>query len=138
MVTFHLQGEEGEGKKIAVPEMVAGRQVFFRLAPEISHNNVAAFRPFPAEDGYSYGIVLQMNDVGRQRLASVTNANKGALLLARLNGRPLDVLKIDQGINDGFIVIWQGVTAQEIAMADSMMPRIGESLKEWKQKKKDK
>lgn len=77
-----------------------------------------------------------MNRAGRQRLAATTTANTGKMLLARLNGRTLDVVKIDKPINDGQLVIWQGVTAREIALMDSKMPRIGESAEEWKKRKK--
>ncbi len=138
MVQFNLQGAESDGPKISVEQHVAGQRLFFRLSPEIATTDIESFRPFPADDGYSYGIVLKLNATGTRRLAAVTNSNREQLFLARVNGRPLDVVKIDQTINDGILVIWQGVTTREIGMADQLMPRIGQSVTEWKKQKKNK
>ncbi|MBK1833843.1 hypothetical protein [Roseibacillus ishigakijimensis] len=136
VVQFNLQGSEVDGPKLSVPQEVVGTRVFFRISPEISTRDIESFRPFPASDGYSYGVMLKLNRAGAQRLAAVTNANRGKLLMARVNGRPLDVVEIDQTVQDGVLVIWQGVTTREIALADKMMPRIGQSVQEWKKQKK--
>ena len=138
VVQFNLQGESTDGQKMSVPQEVAGKRMFFRLSPEVSTRDIESFRPFPADDGYSYGVVLKLNRAGTQRLAAVTNANQTKLLMARVNGRPLDVVQIDRPINDGILVIWQGVTTREIGMADKMMPRIGVTMKEWKKEQKRK
>ena len=138
MVSFHMQGSQTDGPKMSLPQNVAGTNVYFRLSPEISHNDIESFRPFPAEDGTSYGVLFKLSRTGAQRLSSVTNANQGRLMMARLNGRPIDVVTIDRPITDGVIVIWQGVTVGEIAAADRTMPRIGQSVKEWKKQKKEK
>ena len=136
VLQFNLQGAASDGPKMSVPQEVAGQQVYFRLSPEISTHDIESFRPFPADDGYSYGVLLKLNRTGAQRLAATTNANQGKLLMARLNGRAVDVVQINQTVSDGLLVIWQGVTAGEIAMADKMMPRIGQSAKEWKKQRK--
>lgn len=136
VVQFSIQGSETDGPKMSVPQEVAGTRVWFRISPEISTRDIRSFRPFPADDGYSYGVMLQLSDTGARRLAAVTNANQGKLLMARVNGRPLDVVEIDRTINDGILVIWQGITTREIGMADKMMPRIGQSAQEWKKQKK--
>ena len=136
VLQFNLQGSASDGPKMSVPQEVAGARVFFRLSPEISTHDVESFRPFPADDGYSYGVLLKLKRTGAQRLAAVTNANQGKLLMARINGRALDVVEIDRTVNDGLLVIWQGVTLGEIALADKMMPRIGQTAKEWKKQRK--
>ena len=138
VVQFNLQGAESDGPKMSVPQEVAGSRIFFRLSPEISTTDIESFRPFPADDGYSYGVLLKLNRTGAQRLAATTNANQGKLMMARINGRPLDVVRIDQTVSDGLLVIWQGVTVSEISMADKLMPRIGQTAKEWKKQKKQK
>ncbi|GHC63391.1 hypothetical protein [Roseibacillus persicicus] len=136
VVQFNLQGAETDGPKMSVPQEVLGMRVYFRLSPEISTRDIESFRPFPAADGYSYGVLFKLNRTGAQRLAALTNANQGKLLMSRVNGRPLDVVEIDSTVNDGYIVIWQGLTTREIGMADKMMPRIGQSVQEWKKQKK--
>ncbi len=136
VVQFNLQGADSDGPKMSVPQEVAGRRVFFRLSPEISTVDIESFRPFPADDGITYGMMFKLNRVGARRLSAITNANLGKLLMARVNGRALDVIKIDKAINDGLIVVWQGITTREIGLADSMMPRIGQTAKEWKAQRK--
>lgn len=136
VVQFNLQGSASDGPKMAVPQEVAGTRIFFRLSPAISTTDIESFRPFPAADGSTYGVVFKLNRTGKQRLSAITNANQGKLLLARLNGRTCDVVEIDRPINDGLLVIWQDIRTQEIAALDVMMPRIGQSNQEWKKQKK--
>ena len=48
------------------------------------------------------------------------------MLLAMTNGRPVDMVEIDQPVDDGFIVIWKGITEADIRLYDDAVPRIGE------------
>lgn len=138
VVQFNLQGAESDGPKMSVPQEVAGTRVFFRLSPAISTIDIESFRPFPAADGATYGVLFKLNRTGARRLSALTNANQGKLFLARLNGRVCDVVEIDSPINDGMLVIWQDVRTQEVAALDMMIPRIGQTVQEWKKQKKQK
>ena len=136
MIQFNIQGSETDGPKMSVPQQVAGSKVYFRLSPEIATNDIESFRPFPSDDGVTYGVVFKLNRTGRQRLAATTNANPNKLLLARINGATRDVVSIDRSIEDGLLVIWSNVTTREIGLMDKMMPRIGQTAQEWKKQKK--
>jgi hypothetical protein len=46
-------------------------------------------------------------------------------MVARVNGRVVDGVVIDKQIEDGFIIIWKGVTLAEINLYDKAAPRIG-------------
>jgi hypothetical protein len=51
-------------------------------------------------------------------------------------GRVVDALTIDQPVNDRVIIVWKGLTLDEIRELDKVLPRIGQE-KEKKEKKKD-
>ena len=53
----------------------------------------------------------------------------------RVNGRVIDAVMIDKSIEDGYLIIWKGVTLGEINIYDKSVPRIG--AKDAKGKKKD-
>jgi len=130
MVSFHIETEQAENPKLVFPLEVGGKTRYFRRMPEIGTRDIAAFHPFPGDDGANtYGIVFQLKNAAARRLASITNANQGRMLLAMTNGRPVDMVVIDQQVDDGFIVIWKGVTEAEIRLYDKAAPRIGEDKK---------
>ena len=137
-VTFHLQADAGEGQKLVFPQMTAGEQIFYRISPAFSTSDIVAFSPFPADDEVSYGVMLQLKPGAKQRLASISSDNRGQFLLAIVNGSVRDAVLIDKTVNDGILVIWQRITAQEVQRADTMMPRIGQTPKEWKEEQKKK
>ena len=136
--TFHLQTEPGEGKLKVFQVPTAGEQITYRLSPEFSRKDYIAFRPFPADDGVSYGIIFQLNKTAAQRLANIGNAYRGRYLLAMVNGQVRDAVLIDKAPNDGLLVIWQRVSAAEVRLADEYLPRIGQDPKNWKKQKKKK
>jgi len=130
MVSFHIETEHAENPKMVFPIEAGGRTRHFRRMPEIGARDLAAFRPFPGDDGANtYGIVFELKKAAARRLTSITNANQGRMLLAMANGRPVDMVSIDREVDDGFIVIWKGVTEAEIRLLDKELPRIGEAKK---------
>jgi hypothetical protein len=137
-VTFHLQSDASEGRKLVFPQMTAGQEVYYRISPAFSTKDIVAFVPFPADDQISYGVMLQLSKGAAQRLSSISSDNRGSYILAVVNGNVRDAVLIDRTVNDGMLVIWQRITAQEVRLADSMMPRIGQSAKEWKAAQKQK
>ena len=42
------------------------------------------------------------------------------------------MVRIDKPVSDGILVIWSGVTEQEVKLYDQIAPRIGEDPKKWK------
>lgn len=136
-VSFHIQGDAGEGNKMVFPFTTAGQEIYFRKHPEFSAQDVVAFQSFPADDPASYGLVLQLNKVARQRLAAMSASNNGKFLLAMVNGTVRDAVLIDRQVDDGLLVIWQRIGAAEVRAADMLMPRIGEDAKAWKRRMKE-
>ena len=137
MVSFHLQGDAGEGGKLVFPFKTAGQTIYYRKHPEFSSQDVVAFQSFPSDDPASYGLILQLNKLSAQRLASMSASNHGKYLLCMVNGSVRDAVLIDKKVGDGLLVIWQRIGAAEVRAADKLMPRIGEDPKVWKKRLKE-
>jgi len=136
-ISFHLQTEEGGNPKMVFKQLVAGKERWFSTTPEISTRDVASFSPFPAEDQGSYGVAVQLDRRGANRLAALTTANKDKFLVAVVNGRVVDAVIIDKQVTDGILVIWKGVNLPEIKAFDKVKPRLGEDQKTWKKRLRD-
>lgn len=134
MVTFHLETDEGGNEKMVFPQMDEGKQRLFTRAPEISMKDMVAFAPFPSGKGEEYGVVFQLKDAAKRRLNAISTANQGKYLLAQANGRVVDGVLIDKPVDDGLIVIWKGLSADDVKIFDQTLPRIGED-KDQKKKK---
>ncbi len=134
-VTFHLQTDEGSNPKMIFSQTNDGKPPFFLRSPEITMKDIVAFRPFPSGMGEEFGVVFQLKDSAKRHLAVVSISSQGKYLLAQANGRFVDCVMIDGPVEDGFIVIWKGLTLEEVKLFDKAMPRIGDDGKGKKKKK---
>ncbi len=129
-ISFHMQTEATDNPKMIFAQATNGRTRHFRRMPEITGNDVAAFKPFPSDvGGDDYGLVLKLKETGTKRLFAITNVNQGRWMISQVNGRVVDGLLIDKPVNDGLLVIWKGVTLADITILDETFPRIGEENK---------
>jgi hypothetical protein len=124
-ITFHMETEGTDNPKMIFPQVANGQTRYFRRGSEISLKDMTAFSPFPSENGDGYGLVLKLKPNATNRLAAITSANQGRWLISQVNGRSVDGVLIDKPVNDGFIVIWKGITDMDIAVLDKELPRIG-------------
>jgi len=132
-ITFHLESNPDPGKKLTFKANTLLGPKHFRRSPEIRTSHIAAFTSFASPHNQNeYGLILKLNRDGQTALNRFTTQHKGAHILAFLNGRPVDILRVDRTVSDGIICIWRGVSAAEIKMADTLVPRIGEDPKKWK------
>lgn len=130
VVSFHLETEHAENPKLVFSLEIAGQMRHFRRMAEITTSDIAAFRPFPGDDGAnSYGVIFKLKNPASRRLTNITTANQGKMMVAMANGRVIDAVRIDQPVNDGYIVIWKGLTEADIKLYDKEAPRIGEEKK---------
>ena len=136
-ISFHVEGAAAEAPKISREVTTEAGKGFFRVVPEISNNDAAAFSPFPAEDGNGYGLVIKLNKKATRKLEVISTLYQGKLLLSIINGQPHDIVRIDKPIKDGTLVIWQGVTLAQINSYDLIVPRIGENEETWKERVKE-
>lgn len=137
VISFHIETEATDNPKMIFPQqMEDGKTRYFRRLSDVSSKDVAAFGPFPDDfGGETYGIALQLKPAAARRLSAVTAINTGKWMVARVNGRVVDAVVIDKQIDDGYLIIWRGVTLAEINVYDKTVPRIGASEAEKKKKK---
>ena len=128
-LSFHLETDNAANPKMAFPQDIAGKKLFFQRAADITTKDVVAMGPFLADNQVDYGVVLKLKKAAAGRLENLTTANQGRHLLAKFNGRVVDVVLIDQPVKDGYIVIWNGITDAEIKECDKHLPRIAKEQK---------
>jgi hypothetical protein len=125
-ISLHLETTAGNNPKMVFGQLVAGKERPFNRVPEIITKDIAAFNAWPSSDGEGYAVMLQLKQRGANRLGAITAANIDRWMLARVNGRIVDALLIDQQIADGKWMIWKGVSLAEVTALDKKIPRIGE------------
>jgi hypothetical protein len=125
VVSFHLEGHETDNPKMIFPRETKEGRKMFRRVPEISAGDVQAFVPFDTGSG-TFGVLFQLKAGATRRLSAISGSNIGAWMLPQFNGRPMEGMVIDAQVDDGRIVIWDGVTQAEIALLDQKYPRIGQ------------
>ena len=128
-ISFHMETAGTDNPKMIFPHEVFGKQRFFRRVPDISSKDLVAFSPFPAGDQASYGAIFQLKNAAQRRLAAVTADNIGKWFVCMACGRIVDGVLVDQPINDGAVVIWRGLSLEEVKEMEKAMPRIGEKKK---------
>jgi hypothetical protein len=124
-VSFHMETDATDNPKMIFTQEINGRTRYFRRVPEISTNDITAFGPFPSGAGDDFGVAFRLKPNAANRLSAVATANQGRWLIAAVNGRFVDGVIIDKPVNDGFIIIWKGVSLAEINQYDKLVPRIG-------------
>ncbi|MES2657647.1 MAG: hypothetical protein V4689_03460 [Verrucomicrobiota bacterium] len=129
-VTFHMETAGTDNPKMIFSQQMAnGQERFFLRSPEISISDIATFQPFPSESGQDYGVVFTLKPAAVTKLAAITNTNPGKWMVVQMNGRLVDGVMIDKQIDDGRLVVWQGVTLSDITVLESKMKRTGEDGK---------
>ncbi len=128
-VSFHMETDNANNPKMIFERQIGGKLHYFQKSPDFTHKDMVAFSPFLADNQVDFGVVLQLRPRAARRLESLTTAHQGKLLLATCNGRVVDIVRIDQPVSDGFLVIWNGVQDAEIKQWDKVAPRIGQKKK---------
>lgn len=120
VISFHLETVQEEWPKFAQAIKMGdpAQQYYFKMAPSLTDGDIAWYFPFIAEDGVTYGAAFKLKNKGKDVLRELTSEpkNQGKLLAA--NVQPMDqssgpvrsFLQIDRRIDDGVLVIWQGLT----------------------------
>jgi len=135
-LTFHLQGDQTDGPKMVFPLPMGDQKGFFRKSPLTLTKEILAYTPFFSDDGTA-GATFAFSQKASTRIAALTTENQGKWIIAMLNGRPVDFLRIDNPVHDGRLVIWRGIKESEILAFDYVLPHIGEDRKDWKARLKD-
>ena len=123
VITVHSLGNEMDSPKTIFRREIEGRTLIFKIIPEFSTQSVAAFHPFPADDG-TYGVALKLDFKGTQALDMVTRLRRGEILMTMVNGTVVDYVSIDKPVSDGLFTVWRGLPEEFVAILDERFPRI--------------
>lgn len=127
-LSFHAQSSDMESPRSIFRYSIPGHSqpLVFKRVPEISHTNIAAYHDFPTPNGNGRGISLRLDFRGTGALELVTRTRRGEVLLAMVNGTPVDYLTIDKPVSDGIITIWEGVPDSVVEAIKKKHPAIKE------------
>lgn len=125
-VSFHTQGSDMDSPRSIFRQVIPGQQhaTVFKLVPEFTQNNVAAFKSFPAPSGNANGVMLRLDFRGTNSLDLVSRTRTGEIMLTMVNGRPVDYVTLDRPVSDGVITIWEGISDEVIAEMTKKYPSI--------------
>lgn len=123
-ITCHVQSDDIVHPSEIMKLPIGGQQMTFKKVPEFSQRTVAAFEPFPADEGQGNGVVLQLDAKGTNYLEAASRINQGKIILTMVNAIPVDMVELDKPIVDGKFTIWRGLSDETIKEMDKFYPRI--------------
>ena len=140
-IGIHVEGDQTDGPKMVRPCVINGKEHFFRISPEVVTRHFEAFHAFVAEDGATYGAALRLNGEGLRAMQIMLSLNQSRLARTIVNGRALDILRLDKGRDDGYFIIWGGLGPEDLKLFSKKLKRLdsgvpGEDVKPEKKKKK--
>jgi hypothetical protein len=111
LITFHVEGVADEAPEFASPVKMGTemRQYYFRKVPEFTDQDIEWFHPFISQDGQTYGAAFKLNGNASQQLKALCLTHAGKLLGARIANAPYSAVMIDRPVDDGVLVVWQGL-----------------------------
>lgn len=124
IITCHVQSDQVEHPSEIMTLPIGGRNMTFKKVPEFSQRSIAAFEPFPAEEGQGFGVLLQLDAKGKNYLETATRLNQGMAMLTMVNALPVDMVELDRPITDGRFTIWRGLSQETIDDLDKFYPRL--------------
>lgn len=126
IVSFHVEGTEAEAPKFsqAIRLGTEGKVYYFEILPTITDKDIAWFYPFVSKDGRSFGAAFKMRPGSIRSLQAVTMKKQGKLLGIRIADAPLSAVMIDRPIDDGIIVVWDGLGQKHLQMFKQRFPHV--------------
>lgn len=142
-IGIHVEGDQTDGPKMVRPCVINGKEHFIRISPEVVTRHFEAFHAFVSEDGASYGAALRMNDEGRRAMQVMVSLNQSRLARTIVNGRALDIIRVDRAGEDGYFIVWGGLGPEDLKLFSKKLRRLdsgvpGENEKKEKKKKERK
>lgn len=125
-VTFHLEGEETDNPKMVTPVKLGTehRQYYFSKIPLFTDHDIEWFYPFTSRDGKSFGTAFQLKEHAITELRGICLTNQGKLLGARISDAQLQAVIIDRPIDDGILVVWQGLSQDHLKQFRKRFPHV--------------
>lgn len=123
-IGIHVEGDENEGARMVIPNVIDGEKHFFRILPDVSTRHFDAFHAFVAEDGASFGAALHLTEEGRRAMTIMCSTSGGKLARTVVNSRAVDILRIDSPGTDGYFIVWSGLTEADFKLFGKKLKRL--------------
>ena len=128
VISFHVQSKEAAGARLFEHPVDSG--YFYDKSPVVHWKHITSYSPFTGDDG-EWGCVFRMRRSGSHSLAATCAQKQGHYMLWIVQGKPRGIMKIDHYVDDGYIVAWDGITAEDIKVFDKHFKRIDSIDGEW-------
>lgn len=136
-VSFHTQTASGEMKNMVFIYNYQGKKLNMRKMPDFVLSDMKSYRPFPAKKNKkTFGAMFLLERVAANRLVHYSTQRQGLYMVSVVNGKVSEPVVIDRPINDGVLIIWEGLTLRDLRSMDIEIPRTGEDPDEWKDRAK--
>ena len=100
------------------------KQYYFEIMPSFTNKDIVWFYPFVSKDGRSFGAAFKLNPQATRHLHAVSQNAQGKLMGARVAGAALTAVAIDRPVDDGVIVIWDGLTRDHLQLFQRYFPHV--------------
>jgi len=124
-VTFHMETDANDNPKMVFPQAVLGRQRVFRRLPDLSSRDIEGFKRIASGGNEGMGVVFKLKETASKRWQAVTSTNINRWVVSQVNGRVVDAFVVDQPIGDGLVVIWKGLTEEDLVLLKKEFTEIG-------------
>lgn len=120
-LSCHVEGSASETGEFVIPHETPSGERHFRKVPEFTQDRIRAYRVVETAQGQA--LAIQLDEAGTMRLGALTVANRGGYLLIAVNGEPREFQRIDAPVEDGVVILWGGLSPEEIAALDRQVKR---------------
>ncbi len=126
LVSFHIQGDDHDNPKFMHTVKLGSdfREYKFAKIPSFTDRDIKWFYPFTSQYGTSFGAAFQLKSHSAIELKGLCLTNQGKLLGCRISNAPLQAVIIDKPIEDGVLVVWEGLTQEHLAEFRKRFPHV--------------
>lgn len=136
-IAFYAESTDLQSKKFSVEIDTPQGKRFMSKVPIIVTSDITHFHTFQSPHNPALlGATFQIDRDGAQRLKVASAQGRGNWILCTVNGVVVDMLRIDKQVDGRVITIWRGLDPEIEKICNQLIPRIGETDKQWKERLK--
>lgn len=136
-VRIHSEATEHEGSQFVTQIELnnSKKKTYIRKVPVVTEREILAFYPLQMPDG-SLGAYLLLDADGRNKLEQHTGSSRDTMVVALINGRVANSMRVDKKVTDGILYIPGGFLPEELVQLQAKYPTLGKEKEFDEQKKK--
>lgn len=132
-ITFFTEATDVQSRKFSVPVNTPKGKRFISRSPLLITKDIESFHAFTSPHNPNMlGASFKLNRGAAQRLKVASAQNQGKWIICMINSKVADMLYIDRTVDGRIITVWRGIDPKIVDACNLLVPRIGESEKDWK------